>query len=77
MDIWEAIRTTRAMRRLSDRPVPTEDIWKILEAATKGPSGSNAQPVRWIVVTDPDKRAAQPEEAAIVQTQSPAATSGR
>ena len=34
-----------------------EDLWKIVEAATKGPSGSNAQPVRWIVVTDPDKRA--------------------
>jgi nitroreductase len=58
MDIWEAIRTTRAMRRLDpNKPVPQEDLWKIVEAATKGPSGSNAQPVRWIVVTDPDKRA--------------------
>ena len=57
MDIWEAIRTTRAMRRLETTPVPEEDLWKICEAATKGPSGSNAQPVRWIVVTDAEKRA--------------------
>lgn len=58
MDIWEAIRTTRAMRRLETTPVPEEDLWKICEAATKGPSGSNSQPVRWIVVTDAAKRAA-------------------
>ncbi|HVV35346.1 MAG TPA: nitroreductase family protein [Acidimicrobiales bacterium] len=57
MDIWEAMYTTRAMRRLDSRPVPEADLWKICEAATKGPSGSNAQPVRWIVVTDADKRA--------------------
>jgi nitroreductase len=57
MDIWEALYTTRAMRRLDTKPVPEADLWKICEAATKGPSGSNAQPVRWIVVTDPDKRA--------------------
>jgi nitroreductase len=57
MDIWEAMYTTRAMRRLDTKPVPDEDLWKICEAATKGPSGSNAQPVRWIVVTDAAKRA--------------------
>jgi nitroreductase len=57
MDVFEAIRTTRAMRRLDhDRPVPEEDIWRVVEAATKAPSGGNAQPVRWVVVTDPDKR---------------------
>lgn len=57
MDIWEALYTTRAMRRLETTPVPEADLWKIVEAATKGPSGSNAQPVRWMVVTDPEKRA--------------------
>jgi nitroreductase len=35
VDIWEAIRTTRAMRRLETTPVPEEDLWKICEAATK------------------------------------------
>ncbi len=59
MDIWEAMYTTRAMRRLDHtKPVSEDDLFKICEAATKGPSGSNAQPVRWIVVTDADKRSA-------------------
>lgn len=57
MDVFEAIRTTRAMRRLDpDRPVAEEDVWTAIEAATKAPSGGNAQPVRWLVVTDADKR---------------------
>jgi nitroreductase len=57
MDVFEAMRTTRAMRRLDhDRPVSDEDIWTIVEMATKGATGGNSQPVRWIVVTDVDKR---------------------
>jgi nitroreductase len=57
MDVFDAMRTTRAMRRLdNDRPVSDEDIWTIVEMATKAPTGGNSQPVRWIVVTDADKR---------------------
>jgi nitroreductase len=57
MDLLEAMRTTRAMRRLdNDRPVSDADIWTIVEMATKAATGGNAQPVRWIVVTDADKR---------------------
>lgn len=45
------------MRRLDpDRPVSDDDVWTIVEAATKAPSGGNSQPVRWIVVTDADTR---------------------
>lgn len=58
MELHEAIRTTRAMRRLDHaRPVPEADIWAILDAASKGATGGNAQPVRWLVVTDAAKRA--------------------
>jgi len=57
MELFEAIRTTRAMRRLDPaRPVAEADIWTILEAASKAPSGGNSQPVRWIVVTEAEKR---------------------
>ena len=57
MDVFEAIRTTRAMRRLDpDRPVSDADLLTIVEAATKAPSGGNSQPVRWLVVTDGDLR---------------------
>ena len=57
MDVFEAIRTTRAMRRLdSSRIVSDEDIRKIVEAATKAGSAGNRQPVRWLVVRDGEKR---------------------
>lgn len=57
MDVFEAMRTTRAMRRLdNDRAVAEEDVWTIVEMATKAATGGNAQPVRWLVVTDADKR---------------------
>ncbi|MFP5328062.1 MAG: nitroreductase family protein [Acidimicrobiia bacterium] len=57
MDVFEAIRTTRAMRRLdNERPVSDEDLWTILEAASKGATGGNAQPVRWVVVRDAEKK---------------------
>jgi nitroreductase len=57
MDVFEAIATTRAMRRLDpNRDVPDADLLKIVEAATKGPSGSNAQPARWLVIKDAAKR---------------------
>ncbi len=58
MELLEAIRTTRAMRRLDHtRPVSEADIWAILDAASRGATGGNAQPVRWLVVTDAEKRA--------------------
>jgi nitroreductase len=57
MDVFEAIATTRAMRRLDpNRDVSDADLLKIVEAATKGPSGSNSQPARWLVVKDAEKR---------------------
>ena len=57
MDVFEAMRTTRAMRRLDNsKPVSDDDIWTILEYASKAASGGNSQPVRWIVVTDAEKR---------------------
>jgi nitroreductase len=57
VDLFEAMRTTRAMRRLdSSKPVSDDDIWTIVDAATKAASGGNSQPVRWIVVRDAEKR---------------------
>jgi len=57
MDVFEAMRTTRAMRRLDpEKPVSDEDVWTILEAAGKAATGGNRQPARWIVVRDADKR---------------------
>jgi nitroreductase len=57
VDVFEAIRTTRAMRRLDPaRAVPDDDLRLILDAARRAPSGGNSQPVRWVVVRDPEVR---------------------
>ncbi|GAC1518176.1 MAG: nitroreductase family protein [Acidimicrobiales bacterium] len=57
MDVFEAIATTRAMRRLDPaRDVSDADILRIVEAATKAASGGNSQPVRWVVVRNAEKR---------------------
>jgi nitroreductase len=48
----EVMRTMRAMRRLEPDPVPDELLEKLVEAATWGPSGSNAQDYEFVVVTD-------------------------
>jgi len=57
MDVFEAMATTRAMRRLdTSRPVADADILKMVEAATKAATGGNMQPVRWMVVRDEAKR---------------------
>jgi len=56
-DLYEAIYTTRSMRRLKADPVAPELIVKIIEAATMGPSGSNRQPWKFIVVRDAETKA--------------------
>lgn len=53
MDLFEAMRTQRALRRLKPDPIPDELIWKILEAATGAPSGGNLQPWSFVVIRDP------------------------
>jgi nitroreductase len=58
MELYDAIMTTRAMRRLSNEPpVTDEEIEVCLRAANQAPSGGNSQPWHFLVVTDPDQRA--------------------
>ena len=52
MDIWEALYTTRAMRRLRPDPIPDADIAKIVDAGLRAPSGGNSQAWRFLTVTD-------------------------
>ncbi|MGZ0177000.1 MAG: nitroreductase family protein [Acidimicrobiales bacterium] len=52
MDIYEAIYTTRAMRRLSPDPIPDELLPKLFDAAIRGPNSGNTQLFRFICVTD-------------------------
>ncbi len=52
MDIFEALYTTRAMRRVRPDPVPMEVQATILDAAIRAPSGGNTQNWRFLLVDD-------------------------
>lgn len=54
--LFDAIRTTRAIRRLKPDPVPKELIRKVCEAGTFAPSGGNRQPWIFIAVTEKKRR---------------------
>ena len=53
MDIYEALYTTRAMRRVRPDPIPHEVQARILDAAVRAPTGGNAQGWRFMLVDDP------------------------
>lgn len=50
--LFEAIYTTRALRRFKPDPVPDEVLFQLFDAAIRAPSGQNAQDWRFVVVTD-------------------------
>lgn len=50
--LLEGLATTRAIRRYLPDPIPTEDLARILFAATRAPTGSNLQPFRFLVLRD-------------------------
>lgn len=56
MDLYEAMRTTRAVRRLRPDPVDEGALRRVLEAATFAPSGGNLQPWRAIVIREPETK---------------------
>ncbi len=61
-EVAELFRHQRAVRAFSDREVSDEIVEQVLTAATHGPSGSNTQPWRWIVVRDAEVKAQLSEE---------------
>lgn len=54
IDLFEAIYTQRQTTHYKNDPVSMELIHKVIEAATKAPSGANYQMWDFIVITDPD-----------------------
>jgi nitroreductase len=54
MDVYEALYTTRAMRRVRPDPIPLTVQARILDAAIRAPSGGNSQNWRFLLADDPD-----------------------
>ena len=53
MDTWDAIRTRRNVREFDDRPIPGENLDRIVAAAALAPSSMNEQ--RWAFVVCREK----------------------
>lgn len=58
MDVFEAIRTRRSIRKFHPKPIPDEKLKMILEAGRLAPSAGNRQPWRFVVVKDPERKKA-------------------
>ena len=54
MEVLDAIKTRRSIRRYKQDPVPDEATATILEAGRWAPSASNSQPWSFVVFTDPE-----------------------
>ena len=52
MEIYDAMSTLRAVRRIRPDPIPSDVLRRVLTAATWAPTGGNHQPWRMIAVQD-------------------------
>jgi nitroreductase len=56
VELNEAMRTQHANRFYAPEPVSDEAFYKAIEVARFGPQGGNRQPVRFVIVRDPEKK---------------------
>lgn len=52
MDTWNAILSRRNVRDYQDRPIPHDELWRILESGRRAPSAKNLQRWDFVLVTD-------------------------
>lgn len=57
IQLYDAMSTLRAVRRLRPDPIPDDVLERVLQAACWAPTGGNTQPWKVVVVTDPDTKA--------------------
>ena len=55
MDALAALMTRRSVRQFDGRPVPREELEKIVDAARMATTARNEQPWEFIVVTQPER----------------------
>ncbi len=54
MEVWEAIKSKRAVRVFTDEPLPEDSVRRILDAGRRSQSSKNSQPWHFIAVQDRD-----------------------
>jgi nitroreductase len=63
MDVFEAIKTRRSIRKYKPELIPHEKLEIILDAARLAPSAANRQPWRFVVVQNADRKKTLAEAA--------------
>jgi nitroreductase len=63
MDVFEAIKVRRSVRKYKREPIPSDKLKMILEATRLAPSAGNRQPWRFVVVEDAARKEALAEAA--------------
>lgn len=58
MDVWEAIKSRRSVRRFRQEPVSKEILLELVEAARCAPSAANRQPLEF-VIADSEEQTSQ------------------
>ena len=56
MNVIDAIKTRKSVRKYSDKPIESEKLNAVLEAGRLAPSASNRQEWRFIIVSDQSTR---------------------
>lgn len=56
MDFFDVVRSRRSVRSYASKPIPNEDLIRVLEAGRLAPSAGNRQPWHFIVVADRERR---------------------
>jgi len=77
MEVIEAIKSRRSIRRYKSDPVKDEDLQTVLEAARWAPSWYNTQCWRFIVVKDPEIKAELADNMNTVWDRNPAISAVR
>lgn len=54
-DIAFYLKKRRSVRHFTTEPVPKEKILEVLDIARYAASGTNGQPVEWLIIHDPEK----------------------
>ncbi len=54
--LFEALYSTRALRRFKPDPVSDELLYQVIDAAIRAPAGSNQQVWHFLIVRDEEKR---------------------
>jgi nitroreductase len=58
MNVWDAVRTKRAIREFAARPIEPADLERIVRAGTRAHSSKNQQRWAFVVVEDRERLAA-------------------